>query len=78
MRDASIIYSFYKYIVVDKNFYINFKMVKKKHILKTYPITSDDFQLLLKMSPMYNDKVFNIPKTITIDLMIYIMNGEEL
>ena len=78
MRAATNISTYDKDIEVEQNLNKNFKMVKKKHILKTYPITSDDFKLLLKMSPMYNDKVFKIPETITIDLMIYIMNGEEL
>ena len=78
MRAATNISTYDKDIEVEQNLNKNFKIVKKEHILKTYPITSDDFKLLLKMSPMYNDQVINIPDTITIDLMIYIMNGEEL
>ena len=78
MRAATNISTYDKDIEVEQNLNKNFKIIKKEHILKTYPITSDDFKSLLKMSPMYNDKVINIPDTITIDLMIYIMNGEEL
>ncbi len=78
MRAASNISVYDKDIEVEQTLKKNFKIVKKEEILNTYPITKDDFQLLLKMSPMYNDKVFKIPETITIDLVIYIMNGEEL
>ena len=78
MRAAANISTYDKDEEVEQNLNKNFKVVKKKHILNTFPITKDDFKLLLKMSPMYNDKVFKIPEKITIDLMIYIMNGEEL
>ena len=78
MRAATNISTYDKDVEVEQNLNKNFKVVKKEHILNTYPITKDDFKLLLKMSPMYNDKVFKIPEKITIDLMIYIMNGEEL
>ena len=78
MRAATNISTYDKDVEVEQNLNKNFKVVKKEHILNTYSITKDDFKLLLKMSPMYNDKVFKIPEKITIDLMIYIMNGEEL
>ncbi len=78
MRAAANISTYDKDEEVEQNLNKNFKVVKKKHILNTFPITKDDFKLLLKMSPMYNDKVFKVPKIITIDLMVYIMNGEKL
>ena len=63
---------------VERNLEKNFKKVRKENILITYPITNEDFMLLLKMSPMQSEKILNKPNTITIDLNIYIMNGEEL
>ena len=78
MRAAANISTYDNDEEVEQNLNKNFKVVKKKHILNTFPITKDDFKLLLKMSPMYNDKVFKVPKIITIDLMVYIMNGEKL
>lgn len=78
MRNATNISTYDKDLEVEQNLKKNFKVVKKEHILKTYPTTKNDFKLLLKMSPMYNEKANKIPDAITIDLMIYIMNGENL
>ena len=48
--------------------------MRKENILITYPITNEDFMLLLKMSPMQSEKILNKPNTITIDLNIYIIS----
>lgn len=59
---------------VERNLEKNFKNVRKENILITYPITNEDFMLLLKMVPMQSEKILNKPNTITIDLNIYIIS----
>lgn len=73
LRGAAGLPIYKKELEIEQKLKSNFKILQKKRILYTCHITSDDFMLLLKMSPIYSDNIFKVPKIITIDLIIYIM-----
>ena len=77
LRNAIKLGSYNNASEVEKNLRKYFKVVQKESILTTHQITNEDFMLLLKMSPMHSKKTFNMPKVITIDLNIYIVDGKN-
>lgn len=78
LRIVTNISEYNKNMEIEENLSKNFKVIKKEQVINTCPVDKEDFLHLLKMSPMYNNDVRNIPETITFDLIIYIVSGEEL
>ena len=78
LREMTNISSYEKELEVKQNLETSFKEVQRIKISDTYPITNEEFNLLLKMSPMHNENIIATPKQITIDLVIYIISGEKL
>lgn len=75
LRKATDIYPYEKEVEIENNLKSNFKNINKETTMTVYPITKQEFDYLINMSPMHNETVKQIPKEITIDLIIYIMNG---
>ena len=78
LRDSLNIESYEKEDEVENNFRKHFKNIDKNIIKDTISIDEKDFDYLLNMTPIHDKKVIKITKNITIDLVLYIVRGEEL